>query len=88
MPGIHEDNSTVESETAVSTEETPQTEEQSESSSTSDESAESPPPRQLDQTDKVNKFLLKSFLEHINTHPINMQTDSAEETAGNSNDWN
>lgn len=38
------------------------------------------PPRESDQTDKLNKFLLKSFLQHINNQspPEPMEQNSNE----------
>lgn len=46
-------------------------------------------PRESDQTDKINKFLLKSFLQHINTHPVNMPTEPVEQNSDESDgDWN
>lgn len=52
---------------------------------TSDET----PVREVTQTDRINKFLLKSCLEHINTNPINVQNESEqEESNAADNDWN
>lgn len=46
-------------------------------------------PTELNQIDKINKFLLKTFLERINNHPMNMQSDDlAENNADSENDWN
>lgn len=45
--------------------------------------------RESDQTDKINKFLLKSFLERIKNRPINMLSDRNElESAESNDDWN
>lgn len=52
---------------------------------TSDET----PVREVTQTDQINKFLLKSFLEHMNTNPINVQNESEQEASSTAhNDWN
>lgn len=44
------------------------------------------PPRESDQTDKLNKFLLKSFLQHINNQsppePVEPNSDDVND------DWN
>lgn len=87
MPGIYEANTTtsdnVPSETPVQSESTA---EPSASNAESDEQPNSP--REIDQTDKINKFLLKSFLQHINTDPINQPAELAEEMPNESDgDW-
>lgn len=87
MPGIYEANTTsesVQSETPVQSESIDESAEQSPSSSSSpspsnvDNDDQQNPPREIDQTDKINKFLLKSFLQHINNDPINQPSESAE----------
>lgn len=95
MPGIYEANSTtecVQSETPVQRETTDESAEQlaSSSSSNAEHDDQEYPPREVDQTDKINKFLLKSFLQHINSDPINEPSEAAEvaDTNGESDgDW-
>lgn len=96
MPGIYEANSTtecVQSETPVQRETTDESAEQLASSSSNVENDDQEhPPREVDQTDKINKFLLKSFLQHINSDPINepSEAEAAEvaDTNGESDgDW-
>lgn len=45
-------------------------------------------PREISQTDRLNKFLLKSFLEHINNQTINVHADSVERNDVSDCDWN
>lgn len=90
MPGIHEENRKAEAENVDATAETLPASEQSESSSTlapMDDSDESEPPKEANQTDKLNNFLLKSFLNHINTQSANIQMQSSEDNVDDSNDW-
>lgn len=83
MPGIYEANTpseNVQSENVVENAQPDELSVQSENEET---------PRESDQTDKINKFLLKSFLQHINSHPINMTTESVEQNPNESDaDWN
>lgn len=47
------------------------------------------PSQETDQTDKVNKFLLKSFLQHINNNSMNVATEEDEQNSDESDaDWN
>lgn len=51
--------------------------------------SEETPVREITQTDRINKFLLKSCLDHINTNPINAQNESEREASNIAdNDWN
>lgn len=87
MPGIHEANTASEnaSQSEASVQNPPVDEFTIEASSTENDQ----PPRESDQTDKINKFLLKSFLQHINSHPINMPTEPIEQNSDESDgDWN
>lgn len=86
MPGIQESNATSENAQSEAPVQNPPMDELAlQSSSTEDDQ----PTRESDQTDKINKFLLKSFLQHINTHPVNMSTDSVERNSDESDgDWN
>lgn len=89
MPGIHGANGTsqcVQSETPVQSESMDESAGQSSSNIENDEQQSQP--REIDQTDKINKFLLKSFLQHINSHPINQPSESVEENPDESDgDW-
>lgn len=78
MPGIYE----VQSETA--SEGSPSNEVDA-----SAQNAESEQPARVsDQTDKINNFLLKSFLQHINNHPINMASEPVQRDSEESDgDW-
>lgn len=96
MPGIYEANTasdSVQSETPVQSESMEESAAQSSSlSSPSDveNDDQENPPQEIDQTDKINKFLLKSFLQHINNDPINEPSEPAEvqDTNGESDgDW-
>lgn len=86
MPGIYEANTTsesVQSETPVQSETMGESAEQTPSSSSSSlstvENDDQPnSSREIDQTDKINKFLLKSFLQHINNDPISQPSEPAE----------
>lgn len=86
MPGIHEANETSENVQSEIPVQDPSVDEfTAQSSSTEDDQ----PSRESDQTDKINKFLLKSFLQHINTHPVNMSTETVERNSDESDgDWN
>lgn len=72
MPGIYEANTTssdnVPSEAPVQSESMAESVEPSSTHAECDEQEK--PSREIDQTDKINKFLLKSFLQHINNDPI------------------
>lgn len=89
MPGIYEANTSsesVQSETPVQNESMDESMGQSSSTAESDEQQNST--RQIDQTDKINKFLLKSFLQHINSHPLNQPSEPVEENPDESDgDW-
>lgn len=56
-------------------------------------SADETPVREMTQTDKINRFMLKSFLEHMNSHVPNQQfpaaSNSSADTADSSedNEW-
>lgn len=79
MPGIHEFQSenSVENESSV--------EENAQPNVQSLETENEQPSRESDQTDKLNKFLLKSFLEHINNQsPPEPLESNLDET---SDDW-
>lgn len=86
MPGIYEAKTPSEDDQLENTSENAQQDELNEQSPTT-ENEETP--RETDQTDKINKFLLKSFLQHINSHPINMSAESVEQNPDESDaDWN
>lgn len=96
MPGIYEANTasdSVQSETPVQSESMEESAAQSSSSSSPsnvENDDQENPPQEIDQTDKINKFLLKSFLQHINNDPINEPSEPAEvrDTNGESDgDW-
>lgn len=96
MPGIYEASTasdSVQSETPVQSESSAEQSSPSSSSaspSNVDNDDQENPPREIDQTDKINKFLLKSFLQHINNDPINEPSEPAEvpDTNGESDgDW-
>lgn len=53
-----------------------------ESSAAAVENASSVPPAEVNQTDKINKFLLKSFLERMN-HETLGAAEEDDDTAGN-----
>lgn len=86
MPGIYEANTQSENVQSENVVENAQPDELSvQLSATENEET----PRESDQTDKINKFLLKSFLQHINSHPINITTESVEQNPDESDaDWN
>lgn len=80
MPGIYDSESKNQVETS------PSDELNAQPSNTEEDEQQT---RESDQTDKINKFLLKSFLERINNHPINMPSDRNElESAESNDDWN
>lgn len=81
MPGIYEGKS----ENPSPNESSVESDVQSEVQPTEMENEQ--PPRETDQTDKLNKFLLKSFLQHINNQspPESVETNSDEH---NDDDWN
>lgn len=86
MPGIHEANGGSNNET---------TEQQSEVIAEDVIGVVVPsndlnelPPKETDQTDKINKFLLNSFLQHINNQTANMNAESTEGDSVESDaDW-
>lgn len=80
MPGIYE----FQSENPVQSASTAEPNVQPEAQPTEMETDQ--PPRESDQTDKLNKFLLKSFLQHINNQstPEPVEQDSEEPNE----DWN
>lgn len=83
MPGIQEEDTPSE---MVQSENVVENGQQEDMQSTT-ENEQAPP--ESDQTDKLNKFLLKSFLQHINSHPINMGAESVEQNPDDSDaDWN
>lgn len=87
MPGIYEASKSSENVSSEAVDASPSVDESGVQSS-STESDEQAPQRESDQTDKINKFLLKSFLQHINNHPINMPTESVERNSDESDgDW-
>lgn len=83
MPGIYDGK--------PSAEETPmeQGDESNEQSSPDDENQQQPgsEPKELDQTDKINKFLLKSFLQHINNNPINVPAPNEPNGDVSADEW-
>lgn len=86
MPGIYEAKTPSEDDQLENTSENAQQDELNEQSPTTENEQT---PRETDQTDKINKFLLKSFLQHINSHPINMPEESVEQNPDESDaDWN
>lgn len=79
MPGIHEFQSENPVQNESSVEENAQPDVQPL------ETENDQPSRESDQTDKLNKFLLKSFLEHINNQsPPEPLESNLDET---SDDW-
>lgn len=81
MPGIHEDSKSQSDPVEAS----PSNEHNTQEMNTEEEQ----PTRETDQTDKLNKFLLKSFLQHINTQPMTSPSESDEQESGESTaDWN
>lgn len=83
MPGIFDaENPSNDQSEAVATSST------SEATNEMQSEPEEAPVREITQTDRVNKFLLRSFLEHINANPINVSNESDQQgsDAGNS-DW-
>lgn len=86
MPGIHEADESQESSSTEPSAEIVAAATADDVNSESNNSSETPP-KEANQTDKINNFLLKSFLQHINNQQLN-----AESTEGNSNeseaDWN
>lgn len=87
MPGIYEANAkseSVQTETPVRSESMNDSAQQS-SSSNAENDDEQNPPQEVDQTDKINKFLLKSFLQHINNdQPSEPVEEDPNESDG---DW-
>lgn len=83
MPGIYEADTSSNSQ-AQSTAATTNNEADNAVSST-----EETPARELSQTDRVNKFLLRSFLEHINTNPMNLEANDGEQPSSTdtNKDW-
>lgn len=51
-----------------------------ESSVAADDSTSSIPPAEVNQTDKINKFLLKSFLERMNNETMDTGEENDEST--------
>lgn len=92
MPGIYEATSetvseSVPSETPVQSETMNEPVEQSTSSNAESDDQQNPP-REIDQTDKINKFLLKSFLQHINNDPVDQSEEPAEQNVDESDgEW-
>lgn len=86
MPGIFDAKTTTENtESENSVESASPAEVNIQSSSTENDQS----PQESDQTDKINKFLLKSFLQRINNHPINMATEPIDRNSDESDgDWN
>lgn len=84
MPGIYEcsNNEMTEQQPEVIAEDV---------SAAEDVSSNDPsemPPKETDQTDKINKFLLKSFLQHINNQTANVNAESTERDSVESDaDW-
>lgn len=86
MPGIYEANTTSEEAQSDTPVQNPPIDEFTIESSPPEDDQ---PPHESDQTDKINKFLLKSFLQHINSHPVNMPTEPIERNSDESDgDWN
>lgn len=91
MPGIYEANTSsesVQSETPVQSESMAESTQQSSSNAENDEQQN--PSREVDQTDKINKFLLKSFLQHINSDPIDQPSEEGPNEDGpneSDGDW-
>lgn len=73
MPGIHEVDGGSNNKT---------TEQHSEVIAENVNDPSEMPPKETDQTDKINNFLLKSFLQHINNQAANSM--NAESTEGDS----
>lgn len=82
MPGIFEASAPENGQLESSVETLSLNEQQS---TTEDEQ----PTRETDQTDKINNFLLKSFLQHINSNATNVPEEQDERNSEGSNaDWN
>lgn len=87
MPGISEAKTTTENSESGNPVENASSSDEANIQSSSTENEQTP--QESDQTDKINKFLLKSFLQRINNHPINMPTESVERNSDESDgDWN
>lgn len=88
MPGIFEADSTtnnIQPEPSATPSTTPSTSEANKEMQTEPEET---PVREVTQTDRMNKFLLKSFLEHINTSSIAVSNESDEQGSNDGNsDW-
>lgn len=90
MPGIYEanDTTTESGQSKMPVQSGSMDESVGQSSTTAENDDKQIQSREIDQIDKINKFLLKSFLQHINSHPINQPSEPVEENLDESDgDW-
>lgn len=86
MPGIYEVDGSSNNETAEQHSEAIAEDVNGEVVSSNDPTEMQP--KEMDQTDKINKFLLKSFLQRINNQTANNNAESTEGVSVESDaDW-
>lgn len=86
MPGINEAAESSETNPTEPQRENVAMDVNNELMSTNESSEE--PPKEVNQTDKINKFLLRSFLQHINNQQADISADSTDgKSTESDSDW-
>lgn len=81
MPGIYEEIAEPETQNVIEMSSAEERVNDESSNGVVDE-ANAVPPAEVNQTDKINKFLLKSFLERMNNELVATNDDRMETTDG------